>query len=86
MAKLNLLNKNILWDIFDSKEELVLTIISSLDQEEGRSISENVTWSHRKRFADGKVSFAYSKYFGYKKAADGTIVVVQKQANTVILS
>jgi len=32
--------------------------MSSLAQEESRSISENVTWSVRKRFADGRVSLA----------------------------
>ena len=38
----------------DSKGELLITIMSSLAQEESRSISENVTWGQRKRFADGK--------------------------------
>ena len=32
------------------KGELLITIMSSLAQEESRSISENVTWGHRKRF------------------------------------
>lgn len=36
---------------FDGKGELLLTIMSSLAQEESRSISENVTWGQRKRFA-----------------------------------
>ena len=36
----------------DSKGELLLTIMSSLAQEESRSISENVTWGQRKRFAE----------------------------------
>ena len=40
----------------DSKGELLIAIMSSLAQEESRSISENVTWGMRKRFADGKVS------------------------------
>lgn len=35
---------------FDSKGELLLTIMSSLAQEESRSISENVTWGQRKGF------------------------------------
>ena len=34
---------------FDSKGELLLTIMSSLAQEESRSISENVTWGQRKK-------------------------------------
>ena len=51
--------KENIWTL-DSKGELLITIMSSLAQEESRSISENVTWGQRKRFADGKVSFAYS--------------------------
>ena len=47
---------------FDSKGELLITIMSSLAQEESRSISENVTWGQRKRFADGKVSNAIATY------------------------
>ncbi len=35
---------------FDSKGELMLTILSSVAQEESRSISENITWGKRKRF------------------------------------
>lgn len=53
---------------FDSKGELLITIMSSLAQEESRSISENVTWGQRKRFADGKVSLPYAHFLGYRKA------------------
>lgn len=70
---------------FDSKGELLLTIMSSLAQEESRSISENVTWGHRKRFADGKVSFAYSRFLGYDKEPDGSLVINEEQAQTVKL-
>ncbi len=52
---------------FDSKGELLITIMSSLAQEESRSISENVTWGQRKRFADGKVSLPYKSFLGYRK-------------------
>ena len=48
-------------DTLDSKGELLITIMSSLAQEESRSISENVTWGWRKRIADGKVSVAYGQ-------------------------
>ena len=70
---------------FDSKGELLLTIMSSLAQEESRSISENVTWGHRKRFADGKVSVAYSRFLGYKKGPNGGLVVVPEEATTIKL-
>ncbi len=44
---------------FDTKGELLITIMSSLAQEESRSISENTTWGQRRRFADGKVTILY---------------------------
>ena len=68
---------------FDSKGELLLTIMSSLAQEESRSISENVTWGQRKRFADGKVSMPYKHFLGYEKGPDGLPKVVPEQAETV---
>ena len=70
---------------FDGKGELLLTIMSSLAQEESRSISENVTWGQRKRFSDGKVSIGYSQFLGYEKGEDGKPKVVPEQAETVRL-
>ena len=41
--------------------------MSSLAQEESRSISENTTWGKRKQFAEGKTSVGYSVFLGYDK-------------------
>lgn len=65
---------------FDGKGELLLTIMSSLAQEESRSISENVTWGQRKRFADGKVNLPYKNFLGYRKGADGFPEVIPEEA------
>lgn len=67
----------------DSKGELLITIMSSLAQEESRSISENVTWGQRKRFADGKVSLPYKTFLGYRKGANGLPEIVPEQAEIV---
>lgn len=67
----------------DSKGELLITIMSSLAQEESRSISENVTWGQRKRFADGKVSMPYKQFLGYEKGEDGKPRIVPEQAKIV---
>jgi len=67
----------------DSKGELLITIMSSLAQEESRSISENVTWGQRKRFSDGKVSMPYKHFLGYAKGDDGTPVIVEEEAAVV---
>ena len=76
--------KENIWTL-DSKGELLISIISSIAQEESRSISENVTWGQRKRFADGKVSFPYSRVLGLDKGTDGQIVIDEEQAETVRL-
>lgn len=68
---------------FDSKGELLITIMSSLAQEESRSISENVTWGQRKRFSDGKVSVPYSRFLGYDKGEDGSMVLNEEEAKIV---
>lgn len=69
----------------DSKGELLITIMSSLAQEESRSISENVTWGQRKRFADGKVSLPYKHFLGYKRGEDGLPEIVPEEAEIVRL-
>ena len=69
----------------DSKGELLLTIMSSLAQEESRNISENVTWGMRKRFADGKVALPYKHFLGYRKGENGLPEIVPEEAATVTL-
>lgn len=68
---------------FDGKGELLLTIMSSLAQEESRSISENCTWGQRKRFADGKVTVPFNRFLGYDRGPDGNLVVNPEQAKLV---
>ena len=68
---------------FDSKGELLLTIMSSLAQEESRSISENCTWGQRKRFADGKVTVPFKRFLGYDMGPDRNLVVNPEQAKLV---
>lgn len=69
----------------DSKGEFLITLMSSLAQEESRSISENVAWGKRKRFADGKFSVPYKVFLGYDRGDDGTMVINVEQAEIVRL-
>ena len=68
---------------FDGKGELLISIMSSLAQEESRSISENVTWGHRKRFAEGKVSMCYGMFLGYRRGEDGLPEIVPEEAEII---
>ena len=74
--------KENIWTL-DSKGELLLTIMSSLAQEESRSISENVTWGHRKRFIEGKILITYGNFLGYEKGENGEPKVVESEAKIV---
>ena len=70
---------------FDGKGELLITIMSSLAQEESRSISENITWGQRKSFSDGKVHLPYKRFLGYEKGEDGRPAIVEEEAAIVRL-
>ena len=65
---------------FDSRGELLISIMSSLSQEESRSISLNVTWGQRKRMADGKVSVPFGRFMGYDRGEDGNLVKNEEEA------
>ena len=68
----------------DSKGELLITIMGSLAQEESRSLSQNVTWGKRKRFADGKFSMAYKHFLGYRKGPAGMPEIVPEEAEVIV--
>ena len=69
----------------DSKGELLITIMSSLAQEESRSISENCTWGQRKRFSDGKVTVPFKRFLGYDRGEDGKLVLNPEEAKLIRL-
>ena len=67
----------------DSKGEFLLTLMSSLAEEESRSISENVRWGQRKRFADGRYHMPYKQFLGYKKGVNGEPELVEDEAKII---
>lgn len=67
----------------DPKCEMILTVFSSLAQEESRSISENVRWGIRHRMQMGQVSLPYSSFLGYRKGENGRPEIVEEEAEIV---
>ena len=67
----------------DSKGEVLLSILSSLAQDESRSISENSTWGIRRRFEQGKLHINHNKFLGYDKDKNGNLIINEKQAKIV---
>lgn len=68
-----------LWT-FDGKGELFLTLMSSIAQEEARTVSENCTWGQRKRMKEGKVTIPFSSFLGYDRGQNGEPVINEKEA------
>lgn len=67
----------------DAKGEVLLTILSSLAQDESRSISENSTWGIRRRFEKGQHKMSTKRFLGYDTDEDGKLVINRKQAQVV---
>ncbi|WP_429163343.1 recombinase family protein [Desulfitispora alkaliphila] len=70
-------------DTLDSKSEFLLTILSSLAQEESRSVSENTRWSWSKRCSRGEIHCPTTYFLGYDTDKDGNIIIDEKQAEVV---
>ncbi len=67
----------------DGSGELLFTILSSLAQEESRSISENTTWGIRYLFSQGILHLNTNRFLGYDKDADGNLIINPEQAEIV---
>ena len=69
----------------DGTGEILITILSSLAQEESRNISENTRWGVERRFEEGKVIVNHNKFMGYTKNENGELVIVPEVAEIVKL-
>lgn len=59
----------------DAKGEVLLTILSSLAQDESRSISENSSWGIRRRFEQGKYKISTKRFLGYDYDKNDNLVI-----------
>lgn len=71
-------------DTLDAKGEVLLTILSSLAQDESRSISENSTWGIRRRFEKGEHKMSTKRFLGYDCDENGKLIVNKTQAKIVV--
>lgn len=67
----------------DSTGELLFTILSSLAQDESRSISENCQWGIRSLFKQGVLHLNANRFYGYDKDKKGHLVINKEQGATV---
>lgn len=67
----------------DAKGEVLITIMASLTQQESQSLSQNVKLGLQYRYQQGKVQINHNRFLGYKKDADGNLVIDPEQAEIV---
>lgn len=67
----------------DAKGEILITIMASLAQQESQPLSQNVKMGIQFRYQQGKVQINHNRFLGYKKDADGNLVIGPEQAEVV---
>ena len=65
--------------------EFYITIYGSVAQSESENISANVRWGKAQSAKEGRVTFHYNTFLGYRKGADGGPEIVPGEAETVRL-
>ena len=66
------------------ESELILSILSSMAQDESESISKNVKWTVQQRIEAGTFKFGYPPY-GYTRDANGNFIIDSEEADVIRL-
>lgn len=67
----------------DAGAEFYITIYGSIAQSESENISANVKWGKQQSAKEGKVTFSYNSFLGYKKGTDGKPEIVEDEAKII---
>lgn len=64
--------------------EMLITFFAAFAQAESESTSKNVAWGKRKAIRQGKVSYHYKTFYGYRKGPNGLPERVEEQSKVYI--
>lgn len=67
----------------DSKGEVLLTIMASLEQQESESLSKNVKMGLQFRYQNGEVQVNHNRFMGYTKDEDGNLIIEPTEAEII---
>ncbi|MDD4002975.1 MAG: recombinase family protein [Clostridia bacterium] len=70
-------------DSLDSKCDMVLSIYSSLAEEESRSISTNIRWRWQKQVEAGEVSYNFNLLYGYRQDENKKVAIYKPEAEVI---
>lgn len=68
---------------FSGDGELLLSVLSSLAQEESMNTSENLKWRYKRKFEKGEVAINATRFLGYDKDENGELIINPGQAEIV---
>lgn len=69
----------------DENSKMLLTVLSSIAEEESRNISNNVRWSFQRKFENGSSTMGIEKLYGFDKDEDGNVIIIEEEAQYVRL-
>lgn len=72
-------------DTLDDKSEFTLSVLSSMAQEESRSISTNISWAFKRRFQRGIPLCPTGSLLGYDTDENGKMFIVRREAEIIRL-
>jgi len=67
----------------NAESELMLSILSSVAEEELVSISQNMRWAYQRRFKNGQSKINTTRFLGYDKDKSGNLIINEEQATIV---
>ena len=67
----------------DAKGEILITLLSSIAQEESNNLSQITTWGVRRRFEQGRVTVNEKKFLGYDKDEEKNLIINKNEAKIV---
>ncbi len=67
----------------DTKGEVLLTIMTSLAQQESQSLSQNVKLGLQYCYQQGKVQVNHNRFMGYTKDEEGNLIIVPEEAEII---
>ena len=70
-------------DSLDPKCDMMLSILSTLSEDESRSISTNVKWSKDRLFDKGIVRINFNAIYGFRGGGKGEVTVCESEAEEV---
>ena len=65
--------------------EFYITIYGCIAQSESENMSANIRWGKLQSAKQGKVTFNYKNFMGYRKSADGTPEIIPEEAEVIKL-